>query len=125
MPLARAGWRTAIRGDSLVHVNRPSRGQNTRRQSPVTTIPAEGHMTFHVQFNYQQQDRERLLRFLHQGGLETSDGVKLHGSWLSLQTGTGYAVLETDDASGLYELCSVWSEYGQLSISPVVPLSEI
>lgn len=82
-------------------------------------------MTFHVQFNYQPQDRERLLRFLHQGGLDTSDGIKFVGSWLALQTGTGYAVLETEDSSSLYELCAVWSEYGQLSVSPVVPLTEV
>lgn len=82
-------------------------------------------MTFHAQFTYEPRDREKLLRFLHQGGLDTDGHVKIASGWLAVQTGTGFAILETEDAGALYELCSVWSEYGAVSITPVVPIRQV
>lgn len=82
-------------------------------------------MTYHVQFSYSPQDRERLLRFLSQGGKELASGVKMIGRWLSVQTGTGFVVLETDDAAGLHELCGTWSEYVQLTVTPVVEAEKV
>jgi hypothetical protein len=82
-------------------------------------------MTFHVQFDFQPQDRERLVRFLHQNERSAADGVKFAGRWLAIQSGTGFAILETDDAGAIYALCSAWSDYGQVNVTPVVHARDV
>lgn len=82
-------------------------------------------MTFHIQFVYAPSNHERLVRLLHQGGLDTTGAVKIRQSWLAVQTGIGYALAESDDAAKLYQACSVWSEYGQLTVTPVVSIDDL
>ncbi|MFO1095682.1 MAG: hypothetical protein U0992_20610 [Planctomycetaceae bacterium] len=81
-------------------------------------------MASHSLFSYQPRDRERLLRFLHQGGLEAGADVTIWSSSFTVQSRTELTVLETDDSRRFYELGSVWSEYGQLSATAEVPLAE-
>ena len=82
-------------------------------------------MTFHVQFVYSPSNHEKLMRLLHQGSLDTEGSVKIRHVWLAVQTGIGYALAETDDAARLYRACSVWSEYGQLTVTPVVSIDQL
>lgn len=82
-------------------------------------------MKFHVQFTYKASEREKLLRFLHGGGLAADGPLKLAGAWIAAQTGVGYALVETKDARAIYELCAGWTEYGQITVTPVVPVADL
>lgn len=80
-------------------------------------------MSAHVPFDHLPQDRERLLRFLHQGDFDTGDVAPVSAGRRAVRSGGGYAVPQADDAVGFYELLAVWSEYGPLAGSSVVPLA--
>lgn len=82
-------------------------------------------MKFHVQFTYKSSERENLLRLLQSGGVVTERPLKLVGAWIAAQTGVAYAVVETEDANAIYELCAVWSDYGQIVLTPIIPVSEL
>ena len=77
-------------------------------------------MNFHIEFTYGTGQRENLLHFLRAGALPEDGPVKVLGSWLAVQTGSGYAVIAADDATAIYQLCSAWSEYGQVKVTPVI-----
>lgn len=77
-------------------------------------------MKFHIAFTYRPDEREKLMNFLQGGGLEFDGTLKLLGCWIAVQTGNGYALIETQDAKAIYEHCSRWSEYGQVTVTPVV-----
>jgi hypothetical protein len=81
-------------------------------------------MKFHVEFSYNSESREKALRFLKGDGLKEG-GLKVKGVWIAAQTGTGFAVVDTDDATALYALCSQWSDYGTLKVTPVIAGSEL
>jgi hypothetical protein len=82
-------------------------------------------MTFHAEFTYAPDQREKLLRMLHNGGLKSDGELKINGAWISVQTGSGYAILETEDAATLYQLCSEWSDFGQVRLTPVLPAAHV
>ncbi len=82
-------------------------------------------MKFHVEFNYESDQREKVLRLLHEGGLKSSDCLKVKGAWVALATGYGFTVIECDDARTIYELCSVWSDYGKIRVTPVIDAREL
>ena len=82
-------------------------------------------MKFHATFTYKPIEREKLIHFLHGGALTTDGPLKVKGAWIGVQTGIGYALLEATDAKALYDLCSNWSEYGQVSVTPVIAASEL
>lgn len=82
-------------------------------------------MTFHAEFNYAPDQREKLLRLLHGDGLKVGAGLKVKGAWVAAQTGTGYALLETDDASSLYALCTQWTDCGRVTLTPVVAAADV
>lgn len=82
-------------------------------------------MKFHVEFTYQSAEREKLLNFLHGDGLPSDGPVKVLGAWLAVQTGVGYAALETKDGQAFFELCAAWSEYGQVRVTPVIDLARV
>ena len=81
-------------------------------------------MKFMVQFGYKSSEKENLLRQLDVGGLE-QHGLSVAGAWIAVQTGLGFVLVDTDDALKLYEVCSKWSDYGALTIYPVIDASEI
>jgi hypothetical protein len=82
-------------------------------------------MQFHVEFSYPAANREKLMRFLHETGLNSEGSLKVVGAWVSVQTGAGYAVLDAKDAIALYELCSTWSDFGTVKLTPVIGANEI
>ena len=77
-------------------------------------------MKFHVEFSYDTAGREKLLNFFRHGGLDTDGPVKIAGAWISIQTGNGFALVDTKDGKAFFELCSAWSEYGELKVTPVI-----
>jgi len=77
-------------------------------------------MKFHIEFTYGPEQREKLLNFLRIGGLPADGPVKVLGAWLAVQTGGAYAVIDGGDATAIYQLCSAWSEYGQVKVTPVI-----
>ena len=82
-------------------------------------------MKFHVELTYRVQDRDKLLTFLHSGGLSSDGPAKILGAWIAVQSGTGYAMIETDDSTAIYLLCSEWAKYGQINVTPVIDASSI
>ena len=82
-------------------------------------------MKFHVDFTYRVQDREKLLSFLHSGGLSAEGPAKVLGAWLPVQSGKGYAMIETDDSTAIYLMCSEWAEYGEVKVTPVIDATRI
>ena len=82
-------------------------------------------MTFHITFTYKTAEREKLLHLLHGGALTADGPLKLAGAWISAQTGAGFAVIETKDAKAIYDLCSGWSEYGQITVTPVIAAADL
>ena len=82
-------------------------------------------MTFHAEFTYTADQRERLLRFLQSDALKSQSEIRFKGVWIAAHTGTGYAIIETDSAAALYTISSQWADYGRLMIVPVVAASEI
>jgi hypothetical protein len=85
----------------------------------------EAAVRFHIEFSYRAEEREKLLSFLHGGGLAADGPLKVLGAWIAVQTGTGFALVETKDSRAFYQLCSVWSDYGQLKVTPVIEATEI
>ena len=77
-------------------------------------------MQFHVEFKYRPEEREKLFRFLDSGALQTEDPLRIIDAWIAVETGTGYAIVETTDAKSLYSLCSNWSEHGCVKVSPLL-----
>lgn len=82
-------------------------------------------MRFHAEFTYDSKEREKLFQFLNAGALKTDAALKIVGTWLAVETGTGFAIIETDDAQALYSLCAAWSEYGKAKVTPVVSVKEL
>lgn len=82
-------------------------------------------MQFHVKFTYNSENRENLLRFLGAGGLDSESPLKVVGAWVAVESGSGYAIIQTKDALALHNLCSEWSEYGEVNIDPIVSVKEI
>ncbi len=81
-------------------------------------------MKFHVQFTYKAAEREKLLRCLHGEGLTAEGPLKLVGAWIAVQTGVGFALIDSQDAKAIFDLCSVWSEYGQITVTPVIEAAD-
>ena len=77
-------------------------------------------MKFHVEFTYDTQVREKLLHFFQHGGLNADGPVKISGAWIAIQTGTAFALIETKDGKAFFDLCSSWSEYGEIKVTPVI-----
>lgn len=82
-------------------------------------------MKFHIAFTYRPEEREKVLNFLNGGGLEFEGAVKLVGCWIALQTGSGYSIVDAQDGKAIYEHCSRWSEYGQISVTPVIEATDL
>ncbi len=80
-------------------------------------------MKFVIEFTYTTEEREKLISFLNSGALVPDGPVKVLGAWIAVQTGSGYAVLDTKDSKAMYELCSSWSEYGKLKVTPVMDVA--
>ena len=81
-------------------------------------------MKFHLEFTYQPQVREKLLRLLESDGL-SAEGVTIKGAWVAAQTGFGYAIVEADDVKPLHDLCAAWSEYGQVDLTPLISVKSL
>lgn len=62
--------------------------------------------------------RATIGRFLEAGGLPP-EGVRMIGRWHGM-SGKGCAVVETDDASALYEWIAEWSEFLHIETSPAL-----
>lgn len=82
-------------------------------------------MKFHAEFSYTASDREKVLRLLHGGGLTSDSPLKILGSWVALQTGVGFAMIEAKDAKSIYDLASSWADFGQLKLTPVIEVENI
>ncbi len=82
-------------------------------------------MRFHVIFEYPSESREKLLQLVETGGLQTDGAIKVIGAWIAAETGSAFAVMETNDAKALYALCSNWSEYGTVHVTPVISVKEL
>ena len=82
-------------------------------------------MQFHVEFKYDPHEREKLLHFLAADALKPDNPIKFLGAWVSIGTGTGYAIIETKDPAALYYNCTSWSEYGTLQVTPILSVEEI
>lgn len=50
-------------------------------------------MKFPIAFTYRFDERDKVLNFLHSGGLEFEKELKLVGCWIAVQTGSGYAIV--------------------------------
>ena len=59
-----------------------------------------------------------VTNFLKGGGAPPS-GVNMIGRWHGM-SGTGVAIVETDDAKALYEWVAEWSQFIPLETTPVV-----
>lgn len=77
-------------------------------------------MLFHVEFQYDPSEREKVLNFLQSGALKPDGHVKVVGAWIAMETGSGYAILDSKDGNAVFQLCSAWTEYGQLRLTPIV-----
>lgn len=82
-------------------------------------------MMFHVEFTYSSGQREKLLRLVESEGLKANGPLKFRGAWVAAQTGKGFAIIETDDASALYDICSQWVDYGGIQLTPVISAKEV
>jgi len=82
-------------------------------------------MKFHVHFTYKVAEREKLLQLLQSGGLSAEGQLKIIGAWLAVQTGIGFALIESKDAKAIYDMSSIWSDYGQITITPVVEATDV
>ena len=82
-------------------------------------------MLFHVELEYRSEAREELIRFLAAGALQTEEPLKMVGSWVAAESGTGYAIIETPDARTLYSFCATWSEYGCVKVTPLLSTKEL
>jgi hypothetical protein len=82
-------------------------------------------MRFHVTFEYPSESREQLLQFIETGGLQPDGPLKIVGAWIAAETGSAFAVIDTDDAKALYQLCSNWSDYGSVRVTPVIGVKEL
>jgi hypothetical protein len=56
-----------------------------------------------------EDDREQL-----------GDGVTLVGRWNDLVSGTGVAILESDDLSAVNDFCLKWAEVCEMQLTPVL-----
>ncbi|HET6735025.1 DUF3303 domain-containing protein [Mycobacterium sp.] len=66
----------------------------------------------------QQANRAAAQRFLETGG-KPPDSVTQLGRWHGMN-GKGCAVLETDDAKGVYALVAEWREYLDIEATPAL-----
>lgn len=82
-------------------------------------------MKFHIEFHYRPDEREKLLHYLSGGGLSTDESIKVTGSWIAVETGMGYAIVETKEGEALYRLCSSWSDYGAVKVTPVIAAGKL
>ena len=82
-------------------------------------------MTFHVTFTYDASSRDHLLNFLKAGGLRTDGSIKIVGAWVALETGVAFAIVKSDNAKSIYEMCSAWTEYGEITVTPVLAASDL
>jgi hypothetical protein len=82
-------------------------------------------MRFHVIFEYTSESREQLLQFVDTGGLKSDGPLKVLGAWIAAETGSAFAVIETDDAKALYQLCANWADYGHVHVSPVISVKDL
>lgn len=82
-------------------------------------------MKFHISFTYESEEREKVLNFLKFGGLEFEGALKLVGCWIAVQTGSGHAIVDAKDAKAMYEHCSRWSEYGRITVTPVIDATDL
>ena len=82
-------------------------------------------MNFHIQFTYTCDEREKLLHFLSAGGLDADGELEFTGVWIAAETGTGFAVVKTRSLKSLANVCSQWSEYGTVKVTPVITREEL
>lgn len=82
-------------------------------------------MKFPIAFTYRFDERDKVLNFLHSGGLEFEKELKLVGCWIAVQTGSGYAIVDAKNSKAIYEHCSRWSEFGQISVTPVIDVADV
>jgi hypothetical protein len=82
-------------------------------------------MRFHVILEYPSESRENLLKLVETGALHAEETIKVIGAWIAAETGSAFAVMETNDARALYGLCSNWSEYGTVHVTPVISIKEL
>jgi len=73
---------------------------------------------FHIEFAYRTDRREDLLNFLHAGALQMEGSVQVLGAWLALQTGKGYALIDTKDSKALYRISSAGRTMGRSRLLP-------
>ncbi|KWR75991.1 DUF3303 domain-containing protein, partial [Cupriavidus sp. IDO] len=53
------------------------------------------------------------------------EGIQLLGRWTSADLGSGFDLLETDDAAKLTEFAYQWSDLMELEIMPVLEDAEL
>jgi hypothetical protein len=82
-------------------------------------------MKFHIEFRYGSEEREKLLHYLSGGALAADDAIKVIGTWIAIETGVGYAIVESKDGDALYRLCSGWSDYGAVKVTPVIAAGKL
>ncbi|MBM79393.1 MAG: hypothetical protein CMJ78_02210 [Planctomycetaceae bacterium] len=80
-------------------------------------------MTCLIEFTYGADSREDVFRHLQDEGL--ADGIKIKGAWVAAQTGVGYVIAEVEKGVDLYNACSRWSDFGELTVIPLVEVSEL
>ena len=82
-------------------------------------------MRFHIEFKYASAEREKLFAFLDSGALHNEQSFKIVGAWVAVETGRGFAIVESSDAKILYKLVAGWSEHGRIKITPIISVKEI
>ena len=66
-----------------------------------------------------------MLTFFRAGGLSTDGSIKIVGAWVALETGVAFAIVKSDNAKAIYDLCSTWTEYGEITVTPILAASDL
>lgn len=82
-------------------------------------------MKLHVEFTYRTEDRGKVFQLLAGGGLQAESGVAVKGAWVAMQTGRGFAIVDVKDPAKFYQLCTQWSDLGELKITPVIAADQV
>lgn len=105
----------------------PTRENASARLSPQPdqAREREAAVRFMIEYRYEADKRESILRAFKERGLSDEPALKVLGAWVAIETGLAYVLAESKDAVPLYEACSEWSDHGSVKVTPVISLDQI